>query len=430
MERMELLPNVYLSAVQTDKFKTALLSVSLLTQLERQNAASNALLPSLLRRGSSRYPDMAALQNRLDGLYGASLEPEVRRFGELQSIGFCAEFCDERFLPEKLDMTGEMAALLGEVLLHPNTRGGLFRRAWVESEKDKLCERIDGRVNDKRGYAVSRLNEEMCCYEDYGSYILGSRDSAENIQYVTLSKYYKELLSVSPIELFYCGSAEPRQVADALYNAFLTLPRGELNEELGTDIRMNSVSDEVRYFEEEMDVAQGQLALGFRLGECMEEPDLAAINVFNALYGGGVTSKLFENVREKLSLCYFAGSFADAHKGLLTVYSGIDFDKFEEAKAEILAQLDDIRHGNVTEEELRNAKTAVITALSVIPDSAGELEGFWLANTVDGIELEPEELASLCEYVSLDDVMAIANSVVLDAFYFLQGNGEDGNDEA
>lgn len=424
MERMELLPNVYLSAVQTDRFKTAFLSVSLLTQLERQNAAANAILPSVLRRGSSRYGDMAALQNRLDGLYGATLEPEVRRFGELQSIGFSAEFCDERFLPERLDLTGEMAALLGEVLLHPNTRGGLFRQAWVESEKDKLCERIDGRVNDKRGYAVSRLNEEMCCYEDYGAYILGSRDSAENLQYVSLSKYYKELLSISPIELFYCGSAEPSKVADALYNAFLTLPRGELNEELGTDIRMNSVSGDVRYFEEEMDVSQGQLALGFRLGECMEEPDYPAIRVFNALYGGCATSRLFRHVREKLSLCYYASSGLDLHKGLLRVLSGVDFSKRQQAEDEILAQLESIRKG-VETQELEEAKRNLISSFRSISDSPAALEQYWMDQILLGEDYEPAAFAALVENVSAADVLSVANSVVCDAIYFLKGESHE-----
>ena len=420
MERMELLPNVYLSAVQTDRFKTALLSVSLLTQLERQTAAANAVLPSLLRRGSSRYGDMAALQNRLDELYGATLEPEVRRFGELQSIGFCAEFCDEHFLPEKSDMTGEMAALLGEVLLHPNTRGGLFRPAWVESEKEKLAERIDARVNDKRGYAVARLNEEMCCYEDYGSYILGSRDSAENLQYVSLSKHYKELLATSPIELFYCGSAEPQQVAEALCNAFLTLPRGECNEELGTDIRMNAVSSEPRYFEEEMDVSQGQLALGFRLGECMEEPDYPAIRLFNALYGGSATSRLFRNVREKLSLCYYASSGVDLHKGILRVLSGVDFSKRQQAEDEIFAQLESIRRG-IDPQELEDAKRSVVSGYRSISDSPASLESYWMDQILLGEDYDPAAFAALVEGVSPADILSVANSVVCDAVYFLKG---------
>ena len=428
--RSEILPGVWLTALKTDKFKTDCLSMTLLTQLTRENAAKNAVLPFVLRRGTELYPDMQSIAAELDSLYGAYVEPVVRRIGEIQCVGFLASFPDDKYLPQGEDVFARTAGLMGEMLLHPNTSGGLLRVEYVESEKEKLLELIRSRVNEKRSYSIQRLIEEMCCYEDFAVTRFGTEDTAESIYYRSLTKHYRTLLSSSPVEVFYCGSKDAKAVSEAISDALCGMPRGEIDYNIGTDIRMNSVEEDARYFEEELSVTQGKLVMGYRLGDCMDDPDIAAIYVFNAVFGGSVTSKLFMNVREKLSLCYFAGSFADAHKGLLTVYSGIDFDKFDEAKAEILAQLDDIRHGNVTEEELRNAKTAVITALSMIPDSAGELEGFWLANTVDGIELEPEELASLCEYVSLDDVVSIANSVVLDAVYFLQGNGEDGNDEA
>lgn len=424
MERMELLPGVYLSAVQTDKFKTALLSVSLLSQLTREDASANAILPSLLRRGSSRYPDMAELQYKLDELYGASLEPSVTRYGEIQSVGFTAEFCDERFLPEQVDMTGEMAALLCEVLLHPNTRGGLFRKAWVESEKEKLAERIDAQLNNKRVYALNRLNEEMCCYEDYGVYVLGSRESAEDLQYVTLSKHYKELIATAPMEFFYCGSADPQTVADALSSALLTLPRGEIDEELGTDIRMNTVSDELRSFEEEMDMSQGVLAMGFRLGECMEEPDYAAIRVFNALYGGSANSRLFKNVREKLSLCYYASSGVDVHKGIMKVSSGVDFARRQEAQDEILRQLEELKRG-IDPTELAEAKRSVESSFRTVSDSPAALEAFWLSQLFCGLDCGPEECASLVEEVTAADVLAVASGVVCDAVYFLKGESHE-----
>lgn len=420
MERMELLPHVYLTHVQTGKFKTAMLSASLLTQLNRQNASANAVLPHVLRRGSARYADMTALQNQLDSLYGASMEPFVSRYGEVSAVGFYSEFCDSRFLPEPLSMTQEIACLMGELLLHPNTRGGLLRQSWVDSEKEKLAQRIDGRINSKPGYAINRLNEEMFCYEDYGTYLLGNRDSAENLQYVSLSKHYKELLATSPLELFYCGSDDVNTVADALRSAFLTLPRGELNEDLGTDIRMNTVSADIRYFEEEMDVSQGQLALGFRLGDCMDIPDYAAIQVFNAIYGGGANSRLFLNVRERLSLCYYASSGVDLHKGIMHVIAGIGFSKRQEAEEEILAQLDDLRRG-VSPEELEQAKLSVASGYRTVSDSPSALEGYWSRQLLLGMECAPMEFAALVEQVTAADVLAVANSVQCDAIYFLKG---------
>ena len=201
------------------------------------------------------------------------------------------------------------------------------------------------------------------------------------------------------------------------------MPRGEINYDIGTDIRMNSVDEGVRCFEEELSVTQGKLVMGYRLGDCMEEPDLAAIYVFNAVYGGCVTSKLFMNVREKLSLCYYASSSVDTHKGLMLISSGVDFDKFEAAKAEILAQLEAVKNGDISDEELEAAKKSVASDLRAAMDSQYNLEGFYLANVIDGLDFDPMELAALVEGVGRDDVVSIARSLVPDAVYFLRGNG-------
>lgn len=423
--RTELIPGVWLTALRSDKFKTGCLSINLLTQLKRETAAFNAVLPFVLRRGTRFHPDMQTIAAELDSLYGTGVEPIVRKIGEIQCIGFYASFPDRKYLPAGSEVFEKTANLSCEMLLAPNTRGGLFLPAYVESEKEKLLELIRSRVNEKRSYAHFRLLEQMCCYEDYAVSRFGTEDTAESIYYQKLTKYYHSLISASPVEIFYCGSIEASKVANILSDALSGMTRGEINYDIGTDIRMNAVEDKVRSFVDEMSVTQGKLVMGFRLGECMEEPDLAAIYVFNAVYGSGVTSKLFMNVREKLSLCYYASSLVDTHKGLMLVSSGVDFDKVDEAKSEILAQLEAVKSGDISDEELEAARRSVASDLCACLDSQGELEGFYLANTIDGLEFSPDELAALVCDVSREDVIKIASSVVLDAEYFLRGGGED-----
>jgi len=424
----EIMPGVNLTCLRTKKFKTDCMSITLLTQLKRDTASLNAVLPYVLRRGTRYHPDMESIAAELDGLYGTCIEPVVRRVGEIQCLGFFANMPATAYLPEG-GVLQSTAELMCEMLLTPNTKGGLLLPAYVDSEKEKLLERIRGVINDKISYSVVRLIEEMCCYEDFAVPAKGTESGAENIHYQKLSKHYKKLLAGSPVEIFYCGGEEPRHVAEVFRDALSGMPRGELDYDFGTDIRMNAVADEPRYFTEELEVTQGKLAMGFRLGECMEEPDIAAINVFNSVFGGGVSSKLFENVREKLQLCYFSSSSAYTPKGLLYAISGIDFDKFDAVKNEILAQLEEIKCGSVTDEELSAAKAGVASALRSLSDSAGGLEGFWLTNLIEGFDYEPEDLAALCEEVSLESVIAIAKGVELDAVYFLKGNGEEANDE-
>ena len=162
----------------------------------------------------------------------------------------------------------------------------------------------------------------------------------------------------------------------------------------------------------------------------MEEPDFAAIRVFNALYGGAVTSKLFLNVREKLSLCYYASSACDTRKGILLVSSGIEAENFHAAKREILAQLNAVREGDFTDDDLTAARKSVASDLRALTDSPGALEDFYLSQTLLGLDWSPTELAELCEAVTKEDVLAIAGGVELDAVYFLHGGADDENGEA
>lgn len=424
IKRKEILPGVWLSCLQTDKFKSDCLSLSLLTQLERETVSMNALIPRVLSRGTAFHPDMDSISAACDELYGARILPVVRKKGEVLSLGFYAGFIADRFTPNGEKLLEPVAALLGEMLLSPATRGGLFLKNYVESEKEKLLDDIRARINDKIGYAAHRLISQMCAYEDYGCDDMGEEAEAEAIGYIDLTKHYRTLIQECPIEIFYCGSAPLRRVENALLDALMTLPRGEINYEIGTDIRMNAVSATPRYFEDELDVTQGKLELGFRLGEIMEDPDFAAIRVFNALYGADANSRLFQNVREKLSLCYYAGSACDRLKGVMLVSSGIEFDKFEEAKAEILAQLEELKAGSFTEGELQAAVRVVCNDLISLTDSPGALEDFYLTQTLTGLDYGPEEYAALCEMVTREDVINVARSIELDSIYFLRG-GED-----
>ena len=430
--RKEIMPGVALTCLRSDKFKTACMSISLLTQLKRETAAMNALIPYVLRRGTTMYPDMESLSRKLDNMYGTTIGPAIRRCGEIQIIGFYASFPEGAFLPAGEDVLQDTAMLMGQLLLSPVTRGGLLRPDYVESEREKMCNTIRSRINDKRSYALFRCIEEMCCYEDYAVSRFGSAEDCENIHYTKLTRHYRTLLQQSPVEIFYCGRADASHVARVMRDALSAMPRGEIDYDIGTDVRMNTVEDKPRYVEEALNVTQGKLCMGFRLGDIMEDPDEASILVFNGVFGSGSTSKLFTNVREKLQLCYYAGSTADTHKGLLLVSSGIEFDKFEEAKAEILAQLDEIRKGNVSDDELNSAKAGLASALRSAMDCQASLENFYLSQTVSGLDYGPLELAELIEEVKLEDVVKVANSVECDMVYFLTGNGdaEDGEEDA
>ena len=423
--RREILPYVFLTHRETDKFKTGSMSINLLTQLTRSQAAKNAILPRLLLRGTKGYPDLGALNRAMDNLYGAKVIPLIRKKGEVHCIGLYGSFVDEACLPPGEGILEPFAAFLGEILLDPLLEKGRFREEYVESERENLLDEIRGRINDKVHYSIVRLLELMCDGEDFSVFYLGTEQEAMDIRPADLTEHYHKILSESPIEIFYSGTASPDQVEAVLCKALKHLPRGEPDFNIGTDVRLNSVGAKPRYFNEEMDVNQGKLTLGFRLGDAMEDPDYPALWLLHYLYGGSVNSKLFLNVRERLSLCYYASSILEKAKGLLLVASGIAFDKYDQALGEILAQLTAIQKGDVTEEEFSWAKSALVTDLRMFRDDPHQMEDFYLQQTILGLDYGLEELIAKVEETSKERVIETSAALQLDAVYFLKGSTEE-----
>ena len=422
--RTELLPGVFLTHVKTDKFKTGCLNVTLLTQLSGTDAAHHALIPRVLLRGTKTHPDMTQISEKTEALYGAKITPLIRKKGEIQCVSLFATFVDDAVLPPGETVFGAVAALVGDVLTNPVLERGRLSEAYVTSEREKLLDEIRGRINNKGSYAVSRLVEQMCDGEDFATFKLGTEAEAEEITAKSLTDAYRTLIATAPVELFYSGTASVAVVEDALKNALSTLPREEPNLDLGTDVRLNSRDETARYFEETLDVTQGKLSIGFRLGDSMEDPDYPAIMLLHYLYGGSVNSKLFLNVRERLSLCYYASSVLEKHKGLLLVASGIEFDMFDKAKTEILAQLDAIARKDVSDDELIWAKQALVTDLAMLEDSLAETEDFYLDQTLLGEEDDLSAQIKRVNSVSKDTLAKIASGLELDAIYFLKGQTE------
>lgn len=418
----ELMPGVRLTAVHTNKFKSNLLSLSLLSPLKAETASANALLPYVLRRGTERHPDMESLSAALDDLYGGSIEPSVRKKGETQAVGFVASFLDDAFAPGQTRILEDAAQLLGDLFLRPATEKGGFRSDYVEGERANLIDRIQAQINEKRAYSLLRLSQEMCANEPYGVDKLGDEEHAAALTPVSLWARYQALLSTAPVELYYCGSAPADRAAEALTAALAGLPRAAELEEPECGVQAEAACETPRLVTESLDVTQGKLALGFRTGgSCVWEDDFPALMVFNAVYGGTPTSKLFLNVREKLSLCYFASSILEKCKGILMVSSGIEFGNYEKAKAEILTQLENCRQGAIEDWELVAARQAIISSLSATLDAQGRLEDFWLGQAMAGLEEEPQALAQRIAAVTKEQVVAVANKLELDTIYFLKG---------
>lgn len=422
LSKRELSPRVKLIAIQSDKFKTSMLGVTFLETLSQDTVSENAILPALLRRGTQKHPDMLSLSAALDNLYGGVIEPMVRKKGETQCIGFVGSFLDDTFVKGKTNVLDSAIALMAELLLSPAGNGTGFVEAYLESEKENLVNRIRSRINDKQQYAIYRLTSQMCENEAYGIDKLGEEAQVKEITNESLWKRYQSVLTTAPMLLYYCGSAPVERVETSLRAALAPLlTREEAQANPKVEYKTYE-KQEPRYFKDAMDVMQGKLVLGFRLPAPQTAPkDTAVLQVFNAIYGGSSNSKLFLNVRERLSLCYYANSIVDKQKGIVFVSSGIAFDQYEKAKDEILAQLDDCRKGHISEEELESARSYVTNNLRLTEDAQGRLEDFWLGQSVADCDEEPAMIRTATEAVTKEDVQNLAKELWLDAVYFLQG---------
>ncbi len=418
--RSQLLPGVFLTSVHTKKFKSSLLSMTLLAPLTQETAAVNALIPYLLRRGSEAHPDMQSLSTALDELYGGSIDPVVRKKGETQCLGFLGSFLDDAYTLDGSKVLDQAAGLMGELLLRPYTQDGAFCPDYTRQEKGNLVDRIRAEINEKRQYAANRVVEEMCSREPYGVDRLGREEQVEAITPQSAWARYRELLAHSRLEVYYCGSAEMEQVEDVLKRALTSLPREGRYEVPETEIVPSAQMP--RQVEESLDVAQGKLTMGFRTGGITAAcPEYPALLLCNALFGGTTTSKLFLNVREKLSLCYYASSMVHKYKGLMVVSSGVEFANRKRAEDEIMAQLDACRKGEFEPWEVNGARRYTVSALLTVLDSQGRQEDWWLGQAAAGLSQGPEELARALEEVSVEQAVAAAQKLSLDTVYFLKG---------
>ena len=413
----ELSPGITLRACQDSRFKQGCISLQLIRQMDARESAMNALLPSVLLRGTNRHQSLRAITEHLDELYGAAVGPLVRRVGDYQTTGLYCSFMDDRFALPGDQVLMPMIAFLEELLLDSPLEDGAFLHSFVDSEKKNLISAIESELNDKRTYAMGQLLRAMCSQDTFGLPRLGEPEDVAAIDAKTLYKHYHTILKTSPIHIFYVGSAPQEQVTALLMP--LIEKRNRAPQALAPQTGFHPC--EGKTVEQTMDVAQGKLCMGFLTPITNRDSGFPAMQVFNAVFGAGMTSKLFVNIREKQSLCYAIGSGYYGTKGIVTVSAGIDFDKEQLVKEEVLRQLDACREGNITDAELTAAREAVMSSLRATHDSPGSIESYYATAALSGLTLTPKTYMEALERVTREDVIAAARQLTLHTTYFLKG---------
>ncbi len=417
LQQLPVVPGVRLHAMQTDKFKTACFSVNFLRPHSARDAALDALLPSVLLRATEQYPDIRSISMRLDDLYGATFGTLVRLKGEVKTTGFYADFIEDDFLPAGEGVFAPMLEFLREVMYCPYLQDGCFPAENVEGEKQNLINAIESSLNDKRTYAALRLRALMCAGEAYAVPRLGRAEDVAAITPEELFRHWQEVITGSQVEIFYAGRHAPEEVCAAFRGVFAGHVPGHI---VKTATVPHPVPVKEREIAERMDITQGKLAIGLYTGILGTDADYPALMLLNAVFGSGMTSKLFVNVREKLSLCYYASSAVEKYKGLMLVSSGIEFDKYETAKNAIFGELEACRCGRISETELESARRGILSALRAALDVPARLDDYYIGNAIaggDSVEMLIEKIARLTK----DDLVRVAKRIRTDTVFFLEG---------
>ena len=417
ISRKEIYDGIALTVIETDKFKFNRIFIDFVLPLENERAAKNALFADVLMRGTEKYPGLLPLQKKLSSLYGADVDTYVGTSGEAHVITVFAKLLKDKYALGGEEITREGAELLCEVLTNPQKENGIFCEAYVESEKEKLIDDIAAQINDKDAYALHRAIEIMCEGEAWGISELGKPEDVEKITASELYEHYNYVLSHAQAEVFAIGEFPEGTPEKLVRDIFGGVSRGEVPDHSTKIVR---AAGEVKKAVEHQELRQGKLVLGFRTGVGEGEDGYDALKVFNCVFGSGTQSKLFMNVREKLSLCYHCSSRIYA-KGVMMVTSGIEPANYDKARNEILAQLDEIRNGNISDEEMDSAKKRLRNSMLSVGDSPEALHSWYANNNIFSLSATPEEMIERLERVTKEDVAEAAKKITLDTEYFLCG---------
>ncbi len=418
LQKRKLFDGVELCTVSAEGFKTACASLNFVMPLG-EKASLYALVPNVLTRSCKEYPDVTSIEKKLALLYGAEVVIDVSKSGENQVLKIEISCIDDRFSIDEESITDECLKLLFQLVFEPRLENGVFCSDDVESEKRLLKERLIAENSDKRSYAKNRCNEIMFENELYGIHRYGTVEDIEKITPESLFEAYNEILSDA--KLLVCVSGGNFSNVEELLDKYVDDRNAALNETLYVES-----CEDVKYVKEQEEVKQGKLVMGFRLGMKSEDDNYAARRIMVDLFGGSPHSKLFTVVREKMSLCYYCSAVMFRHKGVMLVQSGIESYNEEKAKVAILEQLENIKHGEFSDDDIASSVKSLEDGFRGFSDSA-EAVATWVTSQICAKEfLYPDDFIEQFKKVTRKDIIEAAKQVTLDTVFMLEGTAEGG----
>lgn len=407
--------------VEDSRFKTTLVSFSFFLPLSEKEAAQYALLPFLLTTSCEEYPSFRELNLRLSELYGAKLSASVLKVGDCQQLKIAVSCINDSFALNCESVVAEATELLVSMVFAPSLCGESFKKSDVEREKRLMRERIFGEINEKRLYARKQLISTMFRGNAYATERYGSVEALNETTPQSLFAAWERMLRSAFVRVQVFSDKYPKAIFSGIEKAFSAINRDHITDV--TSVRKYTPSEYIDT-EENMDIAQGKLVMGFSVDMCGSTRETLPLTVMTDLFGGGPYSKLFTNVREKLSLCYYCASAANRQKGYLLVDSGVEANNAEKAKDAILKELEEIKNGNFSAADLEYSKAGIKDSLKSSLDSQGALDNYFSVRVSEEEITPPDALVDEIDSVTSEDVIAVANGIKLTTVYRLMPKRE------
>ena len=416
-EVMRVNKHTFIHITHAENFKSNVIAAFLLTDLNRETVTKNALIPAVLRRGTQNLKTMKEISIKMNDMYGAVFDASTDKIGDKQSIQLYLSMIDNAYALEGEDLLGEGLDFLYDIIYHPKLENGVFDAEYVSGEKETLRELIKGKINNKASYANFRCLEEMLGDDPYAVYKYGNEADLEEITSENLYEQYRYLLETAEIHFYISGNVDSEAVKAFFLDKF-EKQEGVLEDTPRTKKAEIAFVEEKQVIEN-MDVVQGKLVLGYDVDLPIGAETLYPILVYNAILGSSSNSKLFQNVREKASLAYTIRSSYLKHKGILLISAGIEADKYDKAVALIKVQVEDMRKGNYTEEDIQDAKVFLENLFMSCLDDQTTLIELNIGQFVAGIEDSVEEMVRKISAVSREEIVNVANSIKPVISYYL-----------
>lgn len=409
---------------ENNKFKTNEIAVFATIKQTQENATKNALIPAVLRRGSTNYRNQLEISKKLENMYGANFNCGVDKSGDYIILKFFIETINNEYSDSKENLAQEAFNLLTDIVFNPLVENDGFNINYVKQEKDNLAKIINSKKDDKANYAYQRCVEEMFKNNPYGIYKYGSLQDLEKINEKNLYEYYLNIIQNNPIFIYINGkNANSINVDENINNNFKIAFNNNSNEyNENDDLQEKNENAEIvalqpiNIVKEKLDVTQGKLIIGLNA----PSENKYAVTMYNTILGGGANSKLFQNVREKESLAYYASSRYIRRKNAIIIRTGIELANYDKAVKVIKEQLEEMKKGNISDYELASAKTLILASLKLIPESQEDIMAFDFDQDVFNENLTFEQYYKKIENITLKEIIDVANQVKINTIYYLE----------